>query len=309
VLDIDKFRDQIINMHGLSGADGDYTFYHDETNNTKKLRINAQGFNVAELTVFVLGGIVHEGAPRALDIGALRRAMRIQASAKEIKLTHVAKGSFLEILQAKRLTTFLRWIAESGLTIHYRSLDPLYWSIVDIIDSILARLPNPMLIAHHELLKGDLMLILRADLQLTIDLFRRYKYPSLDAAARRPFLDELLGLLERNGALLPDFNVMMLKGTLQAGRQLDDLVFIENNEPHELIDNFSMFYVTRILAHLERDDLGASTKCKADLLLRPDACTETDRMDRDKAIHSSERSLNLILPFERRTDVFMRHES
>jgi hypothetical protein len=246
VLDIDKFRNQQIQFNGLAKADVVYTFYHDETNNTKKLRVTAEGFNIAKLDVFALGGVVHEGAPRAIDIWPLREAMRIQKSAPEIKLTHVAKGSFLDLLQSERLTVFLRWIADSGLMVHYHSLDPLYWSIVDILDSILARLDNPMLVAYGALLKSDLALVLRADLSATTKLFYRYNYPNLDAADRQPFLNALIELLERNESVLPEFNFMMLKGTLQAGRGLRELVFIENNQSHELIDNFSTFYMTRI---------------------------------------------------------------
>ena len=52
--------------------------------------------------------------------------MRIQKTAAEIKLDHVAKGGFLELLLSAKLTTFLRWITDNGLMIHYHDLDPLY---------------------------------------------------------------------------------------------------------------------------------------------------------------------------------------
>jgi hypothetical protein len=156
LIDIDEIRDAHIGAFGLSKADETYTFYHDETNNIKKLRLDAQGLNVAEPAIFVLGGIVHSGAPRALDIQPLRDAMRIQASADEIKLKHVAKGEFLELLKSDKLTTFLKWISDSGLVVHYHALDPLYWSPVDIMDSILYRLGEPRLMALHAVLKADL---------------------------------------------------------------------------------------------------------------------------------------------------------
>lgn len=181
VLDIDKYRDQQVKLNGLVKADNAYTFYHDETNNTKKLRVTEQGFNVAQLKVFILGGVVHEGAPRPLDIGSLRQAMRIQASAPEIKLAHVAKGSFLDLMRSEKLTTFLKWITDNGLMIRYQSLDSLYWSIVDILDSILFRLDNPMLVAYSAILKSDLALVLRGDLAATTDLFYRHNYPNLSA--------------------------------------------------------------------------------------------------------------------------------
>ncbi|MEZ2142260.1 hypothetical protein AAE026_08130 [Bradyrhizobium sp. DN5] len=139
-MDIDELRDAQIRLHGLTKADGRYTFYHDETNNIRKLYIDVGGLNVAELKVFVLGGIVHQGEPRPLEIQSLREAIRIQKSAPEIKLAHVAKGGFLDVLRSRQLTTFLRWVSENGLMIHYHQLDPFYWSVADLIDSIVPSL-------------------------------------------------------------------------------------------------------------------------------------------------------------------------
>lgn len=246
MVDIDAFREPQIRLHGLGNADKSYTFYHDETNNIRKLHVAAQGLNVAELKVFVLGGVVHEGPPRPLDIQPLRAAMRIQKTAAEIKLEHVAKGGFLELLNSPRLTTFLRWIADNHLTIHYHDLDPLYWSIVDIIDSILSELRDPALLQYHTLLKSDLAAVLRANLAATINLFHRYDYPGLAPESRKPFLNELIDLLQCNSDLLPETNAIVLKNVLKAGRRLDSLEFIEGYPPNRLIDDFSAFYMARI---------------------------------------------------------------
>lgn len=245
-MDVDELRNPQIELHGLTKADSVHTFYHDETNNIRKLHIGAGGLNVAELKVFVLGGIVHEGPPRPLDIAPLRAAMRIQKTAHEIKLEHVAKGDFLDVLRSKKLTTFLQWITDNMLMIHYHDLDPLYWSVVDIIDSIVPWLKNPALYQYHALLKSDLALVLRRNLAVTIGLFHRYGYPGLAPESRKPFLEELIELLESDSAALPEFNFLMLKGVLQAGRTLDNLEFIEGYPSNLLIDDFSTFYLNRI---------------------------------------------------------------
>jgi Protein of unknown function (DUF3800) len=244
LVDIDELREPQIRLHGLTKANESYTFYHDETNNIRKLHVAAQGLNVAELKVFVLGGVVHEGTPRPIDILSLRAAMRIQKTATEIKLEHVAKGDFLDLLRSTKLTTFLRWITDNGLMIHYHDLDPLYWSILDIVESIL--LGNPELFQYHALLKSDLAAVLRSDLPATIALFHQYNYPGLAPEGRRPFLNELIALLEYNSTVLPEFNATMLKGVLQMGRGLDSLEFIEGYPPNLLIDDFSTFYLGRI---------------------------------------------------------------
>ena len=246
VIDIDEMRDAHIEMYGLSKANSVYTFYHDETNNIKKLRLDADGLNVAEPAIFVLGGIAHLGAPRPLDIQPLRDAMRIQKSTAEIKLKHVAKGNFLDLLKSNKLSIFLKWISDSNLVIQYHALDPLYWSLVDIIDSILYKLGERRLVEVHAFLKADLVTLLRANLSATAHILHRYNYPDLATQNRKLFLDELLVLLERSDDVLPEFNMMMLKGMLQAGRNLTGLDFIEGNTPHVLIENFGIFYLTRI---------------------------------------------------------------
>ena len=63
MVDIDDFRESQIRLYGLTKANRSYTFYHDETNNIRKLHVAARGLNVAALKVFILGGVVHEGAP------------------------------------------------------------------------------------------------------------------------------------------------------------------------------------------------------------------------------------------------------
>jgi hypothetical protein len=91
-----------------------------------------------------------------------------------------------------------------------------------------------------------LALVLRSDLKATISLFYQYSYPDLAPESRKPFLNDLIELLERNNTALPEFNTYMLRGVLQAGRGLDSLDFIEDNTPNLLIENFSIFYLNRI---------------------------------------------------------------
>jgi len=247
-LDVDEVRRAEIELHELEGTDRQYTFYHDETNNIRKLHVGAQGLNVAELKVFVLGGVVHEGAPHSIDLAPLRERLGIQRSAREIKLKHIVKGEFLNVLQSTKLTAFLHWLAESDLLIQYQELDPLFWSIVDIVDSVLAgRRDLAHLFHFHLLIKSDLVCLLRADLPAAIRLFHAYGYPSLAAKERTPFLKELLDLIERNAELIDHFNYMMLRGVIQAGRGLDSLTFIEDNVRHLLIEEFSGSFRHRII--------------------------------------------------------------
>src|SRR5262245_57182467 len=124
VIDVNVIRSHAIELHGLTKVDEVYTIYHDETNNIRRLHVRSDGLNVREPKCFVIGGVAHLGPPRDLQIESLRAALRIQASANEIKLKHVATGEFLDLLGALKLEIFLRWVIDQGLFLHYSVLDP-----------------------------------------------------------------------------------------------------------------------------------------------------------------------------------------
>jgi Protein of unknown function (DUF3800) len=253
LIDLDKLREGQICLHNLDNTDAVYTFYYDETNNIRKLYVDADGFNVSLPRPFVLGGIVHGGDARPIDIAPLRQALKIQTNVRELKLAHIAKGEFTDLLTSPKLTIFLRWIRDNGFFIHYHQLDPLYWSTVDIVDSILTEGNHAALLHSHALLKSDLTAILRSDLQATVSLFHRYGYPGLAPENRRAFLKDLVEFVDSNGSVLAEFNRSMLKGVLQLGLSLDELIFIEGNPENLLIQDFSTFYLGRI-ALFQRSD-------------------------------------------------------
>lgn len=246
MIDIGDWRNKQIRLHGLSDTEVNATFYYDETNNIRKLQIGPQGLNVADLKVFVLGGVLHMGGPRILDLRPLREAMHIQKTATEIKLQHVATGSFLDLLRSTKLTTFLHWLMDSDLLMHYHDLDPFYWSVVDIIDSLLPGIAHPMLTMQHVWLKSDLAVVLKVDARATVALFHRHGYPGLSPEGRKPFLHELSELFDLHSGAIPAPSAGLIRYVLKAGLELDDLPFIEGNTPHRLIEDFSLFYLMRI---------------------------------------------------------------
>lgn len=246
MIDVNHIRDPDIALHGLIRADERYTIYYDETNNIRRLHVRADGLNVGEPKCFVIAGIAHRGPVRDLKLDYLRQVLRIQKTAKEIKLEHVAKGDFLDLLKAQKVETFLKWLLDQGLFVHYSALDPLYWSIVDIVDSILTEYGDSNLLMANWQLKDALYAVLRHDQQDTASLFHRYSYPDVGRDRRRAFITELRGRLESRAHLLDHVSVMMLKGTLQIAEKLDVLPYLEDETPNVLIDGFGLFFVGRL---------------------------------------------------------------
>lgn len=244
--DINAVRDLNIRLNGLTKADREYVFYYDETNNIRRLHITSEGLNFPKPGCFVLGGVVHEGSKRPLDIIGLRSLLRIQRSAPEIKLKHLGRGGFLEIMDAPKITNFLDWLRNENLWLHYQVLDVVYWSTVDIIDSIVAVLDEPQLIMSASSFKNDLYAVLRQDQVSAVALLNTYSYPDIAETRRVPFLRDLFAMLNVHQGLLHPFNYQMLKGVLDMAKNAASLPFLENEEPNILIDRFGIFYSSRI---------------------------------------------------------------
>ena len=244
MLDVNDIRGPVIALGGLE--DRTFTFHYDETNNIRRLLLTPDGLNVRTPQCFVLGGVVHTGPLPHLDFEDLRLEYRLQKSSVELKLEQLGKGDFLSLLNAPRVGQFLDWLSTSGAYAHYQVLDPLYWSLVDVVDSIITEDGNVQLMMIAPLLKNDLYTLLRDDVAGTAEMLGRYSYPNVGRTQRRAFIAELRDLLEARSDLLPDFNYEMLKGLLEIGAGLDSLPYLEDENPNILIDGFGTFYLHRL---------------------------------------------------------------
>ncbi|MCK0122558.1 DUF3800 domain-containing protein [Loktanella sp. F6476L] len=246
MIDVNAMRDLAIQFNGLQRADECYTLYYDETNNIRKLHMRPEGLNVRQLECFVLGGIGHAGPAISFDVEGLRSSLRIQENANEIKLKHLGKGSFLDLLKSRKISTFLDWVESEGLFVHFQVFDVMYWSIVDIIDSIVTELDQPMLMAMSPNLKNDLYSALRNDLDHTVSILNAHDYPDVGRGRRHAFIGELMSLVAAHREQMEPFGYQMLKGVLEMSKTITSLPYLENEEPRVLVDGFSDFYINRI---------------------------------------------------------------
>lgn len=244
VIDVDQMRRDAFVVGMRAGADQALTFYYDETNNIRLLRLKDGGLNVVDPQIFVLGGVVHRGAARKLDLAQLRKAMNVMANVNELKFTHIAKGDLLPVLKSPRVTTFLEWIAEQQLGVHFLAVDPLHWGLADIIDSILAE-TDSVLLPHAMKLKSDLARVLRSDLPRSTEMLASFGFPNITGVRVLAFVEALISIVEDAEGLLEHMNFMMLRGVLQMGRKLPELLFLDEKEG-VLADNFGLFSLARV---------------------------------------------------------------
>jgi hypothetical protein len=82
IIDVNELREQSILMHRLQNIDDVYTFYYDETNNMRALKVTENGLNIGEQPIcFTLGGVLHK---RRIDHDIEFNKLHIDSSTPKI---------------------------------------------------------------------------------------------------------------------------------------------------------------------------------------------------------------------------------
>lgn len=230
----------------LYGVDEKMVFYYDETNNIRKLYLREDGQpNDRELKNFVLGGIAHRAMSPLPSADVLREALRIQKSAPEIKFDLVAKGDYLSVLQSRKLSVFLQFLLQNKIYIHYYNLNLVYWSLVDIVDSLFADPRFICFLGCHREIKNELHAIVSRDLFTFMALLRAYDYPNVGKKATE-FSGAVLEFLKVTAKVPRTAADFLLKSMLKEASELDEFAFLVDNDDHVLIDGLHDFYIRPI---------------------------------------------------------------
>jgi len=241
VLNVHTLRDYVKEF--TYGIDKKFTIYYDESNNIRKLYLQDSGFNVPRHDNFILGGIVLEEGQSLGDIALLRKTLRMQENATEIKLKHIGSGSFEQILGSPKMGVVLTWLIDHKIHIHYSNINILYWSIVDIIDSIISDEAFEAYYHAHRVVKNELYRIATCDITQFLKILKTFKYPDLSKDNTQKFLSELYNFLEINNPEDTNLPTIILKELIRNAKMLPELIFLTNNKESILIDNFSDFFL------------------------------------------------------------------
>lgn len=236
-------------MPPLRNWDLPIQLYHDETNNIRRLSISELGLNVPDNKTFVIGGIALMPGGEIAGWTQLRKLLNVQPSAPEIKFEHLAKGNYEDVLSSCKLALFLQWLLDQTIMIHYSAMDPLYWSILDIIESLMTN-ERIQINEYHMELKTELHHAVAQNLPGFLALLHGYSYPNVSRSQVRPFLVAVLKFVERYVPVDRSAATYLLKQTLRQAARLPqlELTFLHDNEPGELIADFSIHFMQRIYA-------------------------------------------------------------
>lgn len=227
--------------------DGSFTFYYDETNNLRKFYVREIDFNYSFTANFVLGGLVYEGTQP--DIKPLFDKLNLQKNIKEVKLKHIARGEFIDCLKSGKLNLFLEYLFGNNLYIHYSSLNILYWSIVDIVDSAIVNSEVAMQLkpSFWNYLKNDIYKLAKLEIDSVIELFYNFEYPNIKKKSVLKFIEELIWIFDKYIETEEfHFGLECLRQILKEVTKHESLPFIMDEEDHILINNFSQFYLRPI---------------------------------------------------------------
>lgn len=242
-----EMRAMMIAVHGIRRADDKFAFFYDETNNIRKFALTDAGTNVDEHKNFVLGGIVLRHGQDMPGIDSLRQVLGIQDNAPEIKFKHVASGDFEEALASRKMARFLAWLTERQIPIHYSSINIVYWSIVDIIDSIIASKRFEAFSHARREMKNELYRIACLDKPAFLGLMRHHGYPSIQSGKAGAFIVDVDAFLDLHSPKAANLAVKMLKEMIHKAKGLTELPFLEEDNADVLIGSFSSFFTMPIL--------------------------------------------------------------
>ncbi|WP_144006599.1 DUF3800 domain-containing protein [Pelomonas sp. KK5] len=229
------------------GTDRRLQLYYDESNNIRRLTLTERGLNAPADGIFTLAGVGLKPGQVLQGWEELRKTMGIQANATEVKFKHVGHPDYLETLGSKKLTAFLDWLLETGVPIHYSVLDVLYWSVIDIVDSLPGGESLQRMMMADDL-KNELYFAARQDQEGFLALLQGFDYPDVQVEQARALVIAVHRFLAQK--VLTDRNRAMtqLRGLLcsAAAEPELELPFLHSNNKGELIDGFSKFFIHQL---------------------------------------------------------------
>lgn len=241
-LDVDEYRKMISEFSDLPLFDWKYSFYYDETGNVRKFRLTENGVNAEEgiANDFIIGGVLFKGDTPPCDIDKLFDELKINTS--EIKFKTLAgRGADFWTIQAigkKPILQLLTWLESSGLYVHYATLNNMYFSIVDMVDSLFVTQPQfDFGLEWAQALKASLHRFVVTHIDEILPILHSYNYPSLDKDDIEDFCYELSNLIQSYGD--EDFYLENFRHLLKSNGCKGELVFIEDNTPGLLVEEYS----------------------------------------------------------------------
>jgi len=237
------------------------TIYADESNNIRVARLTPTGANNdLKYLYFVIGGIAvpKDNGTELENIYEYINAKQIPTDAK-LKYFAEGKSKFKDILKSSRINKFFTFLIDNELMIHVQIHNYLFYSLVDIIDSLFddKDIKFDFYIMINRELKTALYDVLIYDYDALLSLLYQYKYPSIENNEIASFINDLLNLYKYNHELYfqdkdpyyPIFSI--LNDLIESSREKKELAFLQNNKEYVLEKDLWSLYYHHMISFLD----------------------------------------------------------
>lgn len=237
MINVEEFYKAIEELHGYKDNGKKYVFYYDETNNYRKVKITEKGlndFNVM-LNNYTLGGICFEKS-KEKDAEELIKNLKLQNNQElKSKTFFRGKNTFIDCIEHKKLNLILNWILNNAY-VHYLDIDSIYFSVIDIVDSIcnnpIAKLFPPDLTYAF---KDELYHAIRSNTEMFIDICQKTEYPNVKSENIKIFCQGLIDIIEKEHGNY--YTLGLLKDLIKQVIN-DELIFLKDNDVGIIMDSF-----------------------------------------------------------------------
>lgn len=244
-----KIREEAKKIHNLKNTEKKWIFYYDETDNCRKVILTERGFNDnSDSKIFVLGGVMgeNENSLNTFNMDFLKRKLQLHPKLNEIKFKDIfkEKKEFLTLFNSRKLETILKIFLESDLYIHFYAIDLLYFSTVDIVDTLDSAFNKSFV--ENQKIKNELYNIIKKNQKEFDEKAYELNYPNIEVEKLSFFYDFIKTLIrkEKKDYLLKFFE-----------SDISDVPFIANNpqlknkkNPRniDMIEHFGEFYTSNL---------------------------------------------------------------
>ena len=180
-----------------------------------------------------------------VSLESFRKILKLQANVEEIKFKKLySKGDFLQCVKEKRLFETLSWIDKSPFFIHYTNVNNLFYTLVEIFDSIVS--PDEIIEFGYDYLKMKSIFyyMFKEKADELQKLMFKYRYPNIQRENIEMFCNELLFLLGSRKEMRKEEK--FLAGMLARAAKSDELIFLHDNDDYIMQENYAEFYIDPI---------------------------------------------------------------
>ena len=185
---------------------------------------------------FTLGGICFEKS-KERDNKELIKNLKLQTG-QELKSRTFFKGknTFKDCIEHKKLNIILNWILNNAY-VHYSDIDSIYFSVIDIVDSICN---NP--IAKYfpqdliDTFKDELYWAIRSNFEIFLDICKKTDYPNVTNEKIKIFCKGLIDIINKEQEKYTTLE--LLKDLIEQFINYNDLIFLKDNEERIIMESF-----------------------------------------------------------------------